>query len=140
MKIIVCGGHAFGRVASGPTSAQFKPKIERASHERAFLSLALDDLHRTYKFTEVHVGREDGVDRLAWQWAVRLGLGVVRYEAQWDRMGVNAGYDRNTRMLEGGKPDLVVVFPGGPVTADMVSKAQSGAIKVLQVDEEQIGP
>jgi hypothetical protein len=35
-------------------------------------------------------------------------------------------------MLEEGKPDLVVAFPGGRGTANMVKQARAAAVKVLE--------
>jgi ABC-type Fe3+-hydroxamate transport system substrate-binding protein len=36
-------------------------------------------------------------------------------------------------MIEEGKPDLVVAFPGGRGTADMVAKAEAAGIPVQRV-------
>jgi hypothetical protein len=38
---------------------------------------------------------------------------------------------RNQAMLDYGKPDLVVAFPGGKGTADMVRRARVAGVKVL---------
>jgi hypothetical protein len=45
--------------------------------------------------------------------------------------GRSGGPKRNQQMLEEGKPDLVLAFPGGRGTADMVRRAPSGVPKVL---------
>jgi len=42
-------------------------------------------------------------------------------QGEWDELGKKAGPLRNQRMLDEGKPDLVVAFPGGGGTKDMVS-------------------
>ena len=45
------------------------------------------------------------------------------------RIGKKAGPLRNQRMLDEGKPDLVVAFPGGGGTKDTVRRAvQAGVI------------
>lgn len=36
-------------------------------------------------------------------------------------------------MIDEGKPDLVVAFPGGRGTADMVNKALAAGIKVIRI-------
>jgi hypothetical protein len=36
-------------------------------------------------------------------------------------------------MLEEGKPDLVVAFPGGTGTANMVKQARAAGVEVLEV-------
>lgn len=44
--------------------------------------------------------------------------------------GKAAGPIRNQRMLDEGKPDLVVAFPGGRGTADMVRRAKAAGVPV----------
>jgi hypothetical protein len=41
------------------------------------------------------------------------------YIADWNRLGPGAGHIRNQRMIDEGKPDAAVAFPGGTGTADM---------------------
>ena len=36
-------------------------------------------------------------------------------------------------MLDEGKPDLVIAFPGGRGTADMVRKANRAGVKVVEI-------
>lgn len=44
----------------------------------------------------------------------------------------DAGPIRNRRMLEQGKPDLVVAFPGGAGTANMVRLTEAAALPLLR--------
>ena len=46
-----------------------------------------------------------------------------------------AGPERNARMLAEGRPDLVVAFPGGTGTADMVRRAKAAGVRVVEVVE-----
>mgnify|MGYP001604595866 CR=1 FL=1 len=55
------------------------------------------------------------------------------YPADWDQYGRSAGPIRNQHMLEQGKPDLVIAFPGGRGTSDMMTRARSAGIPVMQV-------
>ena len=43
---------------------------------------------------------------------------------------------RNREMLERGRPDLVIAFPGGPGTANMVKLAREAGIEVIKVRAE----
>lgn len=43
-----------------------------------------------------------------------------------------AGPIRNQQMLDDGKPDLVVAFPGGKGTADMVRRARVAGIPTIE--------
>ena len=49
-----------------------------------------------------------------------------------DRAALEA-FLRNQRMLDEGKPDLVVAFPGGRDTADMVRRARSAGVEVVEI-------
>lgn len=51
----------------------------------------------------------------------------------WKDHGKAAGPIRNQLMLDDFKPDLVVAFPGGKGTADMVKKAQDAGVTVILV-------
>lgn len=54
-----------------------------------------------------------------------------------DRRGrpynAKAGPDRNQRMIDEGRPDLVVAFPGGRGTADMIRRATEAGIEVFRI-------
>jgi predicted Rossmann-fold nucleotide-binding protein len=75
-------------------------------------------------------GGAQGADRFAREWrAKRLHPGKT-YPAAWDREGKAAGVLRNGRMLAEGKPDLVLAFPGGRGTMDMVLRAEAAGVPV----------
>lgn len=78
-------------------------------------------------------GGARGADSLARHWAVMNDVPVETYRAEWEKHGRSAGAIRNRRMLEEGKPDLVVAFPGGRGTADMVRVAQAAGVDVILV-------
>jgi hypothetical protein len=80
----------------------------------------------------VIVGDATGADQMAWDWAVHR-CRTIRYEADWKTHGRAAGPIRNQRMLDEGKPDLVVAFPGGRGTADMVRRARAAGVAVREV-------
>lgn len=70
-------------------------------------------------------GDARGADRMAAEWAKANGAKVEAYpipRAAWEAMGRAAGPIHNRMMLEGGKPDVVIAFPGGKGTADMVRR------------------
>lgn len=78
-------------------------------------------------------GGASGADALAGEWAEMNDLEAVVFSANWRLDGRAAGPIRNTRMLRAGRPDLVVAFPGGRGTADMVSKALNAGVPVCEV-------
>ena len=78
-------------------------------------------------------GCASGADTLAGSWAERYGVPVAEYPADWKAHGKGAGPIRNAKMLLDAKPDLVVAFPGGRGTADMVRKATDAGVPVLSI-------
>jgi predicted Rossmann-fold nucleotide-binding protein len=110
MKILVCGGRDYKNVSA----------VHRA----------LAALHAKKTIALIIEGGARGADRLAREWAAENGIAVQTFEAEWDRFGRRAGPLRNKRMLEDGKPDGVVAFPGGDGTADMINQAEACGLKV----------
>ena len=66
--------------------------------------------------------------------AVRYHLHITHHTepAQWGKFGDAAGPIRNAKMLEE-ELDLVVAFPGGAGTADMVRRSKKAGFKVMEV-------
>jgi hypothetical protein len=113
MKALVCGGRYYddwGRFCS-----------------------FLDRLHAESPITAIIEGGAPGADHLAMTWAARMRIPRQRFNADWDKHGKAAGPIRNQQMLDEGKPDIVVAFPGGNGTADMVSRAKAQGFKVIEV-------
>ena len=78
-------------------------------------------------------GMARGADTLAFDYAVMENIETEEYPAQWEIHGKKAGPIRNQQMLDEGKPDLVIAFPGGNGTADMVRRAKKAGVKVVTV-------
>lgn len=94
----------------------------------------LDSILRAVAPTAVVHGGAPGADSLADGWARSRGVPVVRVDALWDFYGDSAGCRRNGWMLDLVRVHLVVAFPGGDGTADMVRRAKLRRIEVLQVE------
>jgi hypothetical protein len=77
-------------------------------------------------------GAAPGADTLAGQWAADKGIPVEAFPADWEKHGRAAGPIRNKQMLDDGKPDLVVAFPGGWGTANMCKQAREAGVRVLE--------
>ena len=83
--------------------------------------------------TLVH-GDARGVDTMASRfWTGVLGHASEAHPADWRKHGKAAGPIRNQEMLDAGA-HLVIAFPGGRGTADMVGRARSAGVPVLHVD------
>lgn len=79
-------------------------------------------------------GGARGADFLARKYAEWAKIPVETFPAGWAVHGIAAGPIRNSVMLSVGKPDLVVAFPGGNGTADMVRKARAAGVEVLEIE------
>jgi hypothetical protein len=114
MRVLVCGGRDF--------------------NDRGAVARALDDLSRVHgPITWLIEGGARGADAGARAWALAHDVPALTYLADWATHGRRAGVLRNQDMLTDGKPDLVVAFPGGKGTADMVKRARKQAVPVVEI-------
>jgi hypothetical protein len=120
MKLLVCGGRSF-------TDARLVAEV-------------LDEIHASTPVTELCEGGASGADKLAFWWGVRRYVWTSTVPADFSRLGPSAGPIRNAQMLAKFRPDLVVAFPGGRGTADMVGKAEKAGIPVLRITADQRMP
>lgn len=112
MRILVCGGRDYD--------------------DRKALFRALDALLAEVPVELVIHGAARGADTLAGQWAIERNIPVMPFPAKWKTFGNAAGPIRNQEMLDDGKPDGVVVFPGGTGTADMKRKAEKAGLRIWE--------
>lgn len=82
-------------------------------------------------------GGAAGADTLAAVWCQQNGVHAARVDALWDwtRPVKAAGPRRNTVMLLL-EPELVLAFPGGGGTADMVIQAERAGLDVRRIERE----
>ena len=113
MRVLVCGGREF------KDADMLEDRLSALRVERGF-SLVI-------------AGGARGADTLAEEWAKAHGLACDVYQADWTGLGRKAGPMRNQQMLDEGKPQLVVAFPGGRGTADMVRRARTAGVEVIEI-------
>ncbi len=75
-------------------------------------------------------GGANGADDIADKWAEKRGIPRVVFPANWEGERKSAGARRNARMLEIGKPHLVLAFPGGRGTENMIAVAELAKVPV----------
>lgn len=99
------------------------------------LRATLDTLNVDHGISAIiHGACSSGADDFAGNWARRRLIEETRFPADWKSHGKPAGPIRNQQMIDEGKPDLVVAFPGGRGTADMVAKANRAGVEVIEID------
>ena len=113
MRAIVCGGRNF------------------TDKDLVFQSLdGFPDLE-----TVIHGGAR-GADSLAGLYARARGIEEEVYKPEWHIYNRAAGPIRNQRMLDEGNPDMVIAFPGGRGTDNMMSIARRAKVLVVKIPDE----
>lgn len=121
MRVLVCGGRDFNNYP-----------FLRDSLDRL---LNPNNLPLAYEAgIEIIHGGAKGADSWADFWAVHNYCPIQEYKANWSKYGKAAGYIRNKQMLDEGHPDLVIAFPGGAGTANMIKLAKDAGVKVIEVE------
>jgi hypothetical protein len=133
MRVLVCGGRDYGEIPHGCPFDQIGPRSQKANREAFLIRETLDHLVSENKVAAIISGGARGADRHAAVYARRRGIEAVIFRAEWKTHGTKAGPIRNQRMIDEGKPDLVVAFPGGKGTADMVRRAKAAGITVKEI-------
>jgi predicted Rossmann-fold nucleotide-binding protein len=110
-RILICGGRDWHQIT------EFNAHLQSVRHLFAPAFCVIE-------------GGATGVDTLARNWAKHNGLCCMTVRANWDLYGNRAGSLRNTWMLQFGMPDLVIAFPGGVGTNNMVQQAKKAGIDV----------
>lgn len=112
-RVLVCGGRDYS--------------------DRRSLYAVLDAAHMANPIELLIAGGANGADALAVDWAGWHAVKSQVFNADWKTHGKVAGLRRNQRMLDEGKPHLVIAFPGGRGTADMVRRAEVAGVPVAKV-------
>lgn len=114
MRLLVCGGRDY-------TDAKaLHARLDALVKERGRVSVLIH-------------GAARGADSLASTWAEANGIPTLPFPADWSTYGKSAGAIRNSQMLTEGQPDLVVAFPGGAGTANMVRQARDARVRVILI-------
>jgi hypothetical protein len=93
----------------------------------------LDKVAEDHTVSVLIHGDAAGADTLAALWARDRGIPTIAVPADWQRHGRRAGPIRNRLMLEQCSPDLVVAFPGGRGTNDMIKISRKAGIEVIEI-------
>lgn len=114
MKVIICGGREFDN-------------YDAVKETMDAVVLHYGDV------TAVVQGGARGADLLGRKWAIENNIPYEQYDADWARYGKAAGFMRNQEMLEESGANLVVAFPGGNGTYDMVKRARRHGVEIVNV-------
>lgn len=128
-RVLVCGGRRYDDAES--------------------VFLVLNYLHKQMPITHLVSGMAPGADMLGVNWARRHDVPVLPFPAHWSDLSqpdaliktradgsqydARAGIRRNRQMMEEARPDLVVAFPGGSGTEDMVKRARDAKCQIVRI-------
>lgn len=118
MRVLVCGGRRY------------------TDKQRVYDTL--DTVHAQRKITVIVEGGAKGADALGALWARTHSVRLETYaisQREWDELGNAAGPRRNQRMLDEGRPDVVIAFPGRSGTRDMILRARRQKFRVVIITE-----
>jgi hypothetical protein len=118
-KILICGGRNFN---------DFKFMLESVDK---ILTEKYEQNWPT-KVSFIHGGAK-GADSLAGLLAEGLSISCQVFMADWNQYGKQAGYIRNKQMLDEGKPDLIIAFPGGAGTNMMCNISTKANVEVIRL-------
>ena len=123
MRVLVCGGRDF--------------------NDYDMLSEWLIYFLKQYAAMPLHTtiisGHARGADKLGERFANVNDCKLLIFPADWDKYKKGAGHIRNQQMLDEGKPDLVVAFPGGNGTADMIRRAVKAKVRTISIHKDGQG-
>ncbi|MBV8106061.1 MAG: DUF2493 domain-containing protein [Hyphomicrobiales bacterium] len=113
LRVLVCGG--------------------RDWRDAELVEMALDRLRAERgPFDCLIHGGARGVDRIAGKWARKNGVLEWDFLPEWHRAGTHDGAARNQLMIALALPELVIAFPGGRGTADMVERAKAAGVEIIE--------
>jgi hypothetical protein len=108
MKVIVAGSRNITKYAI----------VEKAIQDSGF------------DVTEIVSGGARGVDTMGETWAVKRGIKIQRFPAEWEKYGVSAGPIRNSKMAEYGEA-LIAIWDGvSKGTKNMIQCAKNNKLKI----------
>lgn len=122
MNLLVCGGRDFAMV---------KQK-DHWVYDKELFNFGLSCVE-TLQPTKIVTGGASGADDIGRTYALKNNVDYEEYLPDWDRFGRSAGPIRNSEMLRKEDIDLVLAFPGGRGTTDMINKALKQGIRVYEI-------
>jgi hypothetical protein len=119
MRVLVCGGRDYSDYGA------VKRELDKLARMAGMLRVVL----------VVIEGGARGADALAVQWCEENpgNLQHIKVRADWAEHGRRAGPIRNQRMINEENPSVVLAFPGGRGTEDMVRRAEKAGIEVRRI-------
>lgn len=133
--ILVCGGRDYGSVTYDENN---EPVFDdKATYTLAWMARLWGEvIKQGNRLVLVHGACPTGVDAVVnWWGETCYDVTVRKFPADWKTYGKAAGPRRNQQMIDETNPKLVVAFPGGRGTTDMITRARQAGIPVLEIPD-----
>lgn len=148
MRVLIFGGRDFGWPKDFYASEQERLKdwegrvrpdrelfLKHVNELRNQYTWAYDPCGKSAKcYMELISGMARGADSLAVLYAKTYGLKLHEFPADWKRYKGGAGPIRNQQMIDQGKPNRAMGFPGGVGTKDMLARLKFEGIPVEEIE------
>jgi hypothetical protein len=118
MRVLVCGGRNFN------------------DNDHIWNALLGLEMVFDRRIQTVIQGGARGADAGGKRWAKIHERETLEFQPDWNKHGKAAGPLRNQEMIDKGDPELVLAFPGGRGTADMVRRAKAANIAVIEIPND----
>jgi hypothetical protein len=122
VKVIIAGSRTIGR---HERDYAFADELVR-------MGIRIARLRGLY-VAEVVCGEADGIDKAGKRWAIKNGVPVKSFEADWGQFGKKAGYLRNEQMGEYGE-GLIAITTGSQGTRNMIQIARGKNMPVIVIE------
>lgn len=128
VRVVVSGGRTYGYIDT--KVQQDVGLLEERLAQYYKVHTELDKLDKNNLV--IISGMAKGADSIAAGWAVSNDVTLERYFPDWDNYGKAAGIIRNKEMLENGEPDLIMAFPGGIGTTNMIKIGRACNVEIKE--------
>lgn len=85
-----------------------------------------------FNITEIVWGGAPGVDQLGFDWGIKNGVTIKKFEADWEKYGKAAGPIRNTEMVGYGQALLLIWDGFSPGSRDIKKKAMMRKLPIYE--------
>lgn len=137
MRLLVFGGRTFGEVPRSRAERSWLPPevIALRQQQRTMMFGKLMAIHLKHGISLIIQGQAPGADTVAGMFAFQHGIPQWAFPADWSTYKRRAGPIRNQQMIDEGKPDRGLGFPGSHGTADMARRLRKAGVPYNLINE-----
>lgn len=128
MRLVIFGGRKYGHIEPDMKEEELLMALRQ---EKTF-EITMARYAQKNKISVIIHGDATGADALAERYALRNEIPNEKFKADWKSHLRAAGPIRNQEMVDVGKPEKGLAFPGGNGTADMTKRCIAAGVDVIR--------